>query len=165
MRLRPIAPAVVQPAAQEQFAQAMAAPLQILAHIIARPAQIADRFLLRRRRPHLRQQPRAEQLGQLARVAAIGLDPLARLARDQRRRNHLARHARRRQLALQRVATRPGFITRLHRARCLPLELPDQPPHGGRLVGDRPRHRRRLVPDQHRDEQILLVRIDARRTW
>jgi hypothetical protein len=49
----------------------MATPLQILAGIIARPAQVADRFLLWRRRSHFCQQARPQQLRQLARVAAI----------------------------------------------------------------------------------------------
>jgi hypothetical protein len=41
----------------------MAGALQIFTGVLARPTQIAHRFLFRRRRPHLRQQPGAQQLG------------------------------------------------------------------------------------------------------
>jgi hypothetical protein len=58
----------------------MTTPLQIFASIIARATQIADRFLGERRRPHFRQQARTQQLRQFAGIAAVGLDPLARLA-------------------------------------------------------------------------------------
>ena len=47
VRPRPVAPGVVQPAAQQQLAQPMATPLQIFARIITRPAQ--DRAPLRPR--------------------------------------------------------------------------------------------------------------------
>jgi hypothetical protein len=40
----------------------MTTSLQIFSRIIARPAQVTDGFLFRRRRPHLRQQSRAHSL-------------------------------------------------------------------------------------------------------
>ena len=49
---------------------------------------------------HYRQQVRAQQCGQLARVAAVGLDAVARLAWDQRRRDHPAFDALGHELAL-----------------------------------------------------------------
>jgi hypothetical protein len=79
MGLCPIPPAEVQAAAQQQLAQAMARPLQIFAGIVTRPARIPDRFVFRRRRPHFREQPRAVQFRQLARISAIRLDPLTGL--------------------------------------------------------------------------------------
>jgi hypothetical protein len=84
---RPVPPAVVQPTAQEPLAQAMATPLQIGTGIITRPTQVANRFLLRRRRPDLRQQPGAQPLRQFARIATIGLNPVARRLRHERRRD------------------------------------------------------------------------------
>ena len=78
---RPVPPVVVQPSAEKQLAQAMAAPLQILTRVIPRTAQIAHRFFFGRRRSDLGQQPRAQQLGEFPRIAAIGFDPFARLPR------------------------------------------------------------------------------------
>jgi hypothetical protein len=59
-------------------------------HIFTRSAQIAYGLLLRRGRLHLGEQPRPQHLRQLAGVTPIGLHPVARLARDQGRRHHLA---------------------------------------------------------------------------
>ena len=57
MGLRPIAPAKVQAAAQQQLAQAMTSALQIFTGIITGPTEIADGFVFRGRRPDFRQQP------------------------------------------------------------------------------------------------------------
>ncbi len=110
VRARPVAARVVQAPPQQQLAQPMPTPLQIFPGIIPRPRQIPHGLVFGRRRLHRRQQPRAPQLHQLARIAAIRLDPLTRLPRNQRRRDHVAAHPRRRHLPLQRVATRAGFI-------------------------------------------------------
>ena len=53
-----------------------------------------------------------------------------------------------------------GFVEDLHRARRVALELAHHPPHRARLVGQLPRYQRRRRPDQHRDKEILLVRVD-----
>jgi hypothetical protein len=157
---RPVPPAVVQAAPKQQLPQAMAAPLEIFTDIITGPRQVPHRFLVRRRRPHRRQQPGAPQLDQFARVPPVRLDPLARFPRNQRGRHHVAVHARGRQPPLQRIAPRPRFIKHAHRPRRLALQPFHQPSNRIRLVRHRPRHRRRLVADQHRNVQILLVRID-----
>ena len=57
------------------FDEPVPAPLPIRACVITSPAQVAHRFLGRRRRPHLGQQPRPMQFRQLARVPPVGLDP------------------------------------------------------------------------------------------
>lgn len=62
----------------------MATPLQIFARVITGSTEIANRFLVRRRRSDLRQQLGAQQLRQFPRVAAIGLDPLTGFPRNQR---------------------------------------------------------------------------------
>jgi len=74
----------VQPAAQEKLPHPMPAALPILAGIIASATQVANRFFFGRRRTDFRQHVRAQQLAQFSRVAAIRLDPLTGLARDQR---------------------------------------------------------------------------------
>ena len=55
----------------------MPTALQIFPGIVTRPRQVAHGLVGGRRRPHRRQQPRAQQLHQLARIAAIRLHPLA----------------------------------------------------------------------------------------
>jgi hypothetical protein len=49
----------------------------------------------------------------------------------------------------------------MHGTRRVALELAYHPPHRAGLVGYLPRHRRRRRADQHRDKQILLVRVDS----
>ena len=95
---------------QQQFAQAVATPLQIFTRIIPRPGQVAHGLVLEGRRLHRCQQPRTPQLCQLPCIAAIRLHPLTWLPRHQRRRDHVAAHPRRRHLSLQRVPTRPGLV-------------------------------------------------------
>jgi len=63
---------------------------QLLAHIVAAAAQVPYRFLLGGGCTNRCQQVGAMQLGQLAGVALIGLDPLARFSRDQCWRDDLA---------------------------------------------------------------------------
>jgi hypothetical protein len=55
----------MQPAAQEQLAQPMPTPLQILTGIVACATQIPDRFFCWRGRPDFCQQPGAQQLASL----------------------------------------------------------------------------------------------------
>ena len=161
MGLRPVPPGAVQPAPQQQLAKPMATPLHVLARVVAGPRQIAHGLVGRRGRPHDGQQSGASELGQLAGVAPIRLHAVARLPRHQGGGDHVARDSVRRQLALQRVAARAGFVEDVHGSRRVALELAHHPPHRVRLVGQLPRHRRRRHPDQHRDEEILLVGIDA----
>jgi hypothetical protein len=58
------------------------------------------------------QLPGPVQPGQAPAVAAVGLDPIAGRGRDQRRGDHLARHAQGAQQPSQLVAGRPSLITR-----------------------------------------------------
>src|SRR6266581_5293503 len=59
------------------------------------------------------------------------------------------------------IAARPSLVTDAHGPRGFALELSDQPTDGVRFVRELPRHRRRVIPNQHRNEQILLMRIDS----
>jgi hypothetical protein len=105
--------------------------------------------------------PGAQQLHQLARIAAIRLDPLARFPRNERRRDDLTAHPWCGDLALQRVPARPGFVAHLHGTRSFALELSYQPTHGVGLVRQLPRHRSRFLTDQHRDKKVLLVCVHS----
>ena len=129
MRLRPIPPRVVQPAPQQQLAEAMATPLQVLARVIARPGQIAHGLVGRRRRLHDRQQSRAPELGQFAGIAPIRLHALAGLPRHQGGGDHVARDPVRHHLPLQRVPARAGFVEHLHGPRRVALQLAHHAPH------------------------------------
>jgi hypothetical protein len=62
--------------------------------------------------PNRRQFAGAVQLGEVDRIPPIGLDPFAGLARDQRRRDDDAFVIRRRQLPLDAIATRSGFVAK-----------------------------------------------------
>ena len=90
MRLDPIASRIVQPAAQEQFAQPMTRALHVVAGIISGPSEVAHRFLGWRRWSDDRQTGRLETTHQFTRIALVGLDAIAGFPRHQRRRNHHA---------------------------------------------------------------------------
>jgi hypothetical protein len=62
---------------------------------------------------------------ELDRVASVGLHLVTRLLRDQRGRHDVTVEALAGQVAMQPVATRPGFV-RKHQPRRLGLEPPDQ---------------------------------------
>ena len=155
----PVPSAVMQAATEQQLAEAMTGALQIFAGVIARPTQIAHRLLFRRRRSNLRQQPGAQQFRQFACIATVGLDPLAWLSRDQARGDDLTAHARRGDLALQRVPAWSGFVAHAHGAWRFALELADQPTDGVWLVRQLPCDRCLLRTNQHCDKEILLVRV------
>jgi hypothetical protein len=134
--------------------------LQVFAGIIPRARQISHRLIFRSRGLHGGQQPGAAQLRQLARIAAIRFDSITRLARNQRRRDHIAADTRGGDLPLERVTTRARFIEHADRAWRLPLELTHEATHGLRFIRNGPRDGRGLRPDQHRHEQVFLVRIN-----
>jgi hypothetical protein len=61
----------VQTPPQQQLAQPMPTPLQILPGIIPRPRQVANGFVFGSRWLHRGQQPRAPQLHQLPRFVRV----------------------------------------------------------------------------------------------
>ena len=72
--------------------------------------EIADRLMSRIRNPHSGQFTGTMQLGQVDRVATVGLDPISRLARNQRRSNDNATMPSQGQLPLNAIAARAGLI-------------------------------------------------------
>ncbi len=77
--------------AQQQLQQPISARAQLVSlGRLARTHQIAPRLVRPVGDPHRREIPCLVAARQLAGVAAMGLDPLARLGRNQRRRHHLA---------------------------------------------------------------------------
>ena len=71
---------VMDPLAQQEAGDVLAAARQARHRRRAGAHQIAQRLVRRIRHPDLRQLLRAQQLGQLQRIAPVRLDPLARLA-------------------------------------------------------------------------------------
>ena len=78
--------------------------------------EIADRLMGRIRNPDRRQFARSMQLGQVDRVPPVGLDPIARLARDQRRSHDDAIMPGEGQLPLNAIAARSGLVAEPKRA-------------------------------------------------
>jgi hypothetical protein len=99
----------------EEFREAMASAEEVGADILATAEQIADRFFLFGGNVNRSQGAGPDEHGQVPRIASIGCDPIARPARNQRRRDDLARHLVRRQKPLQLEAARPRFVAALHR--------------------------------------------------
>ena len=159
---RPIASRVVQPAPQQQLAQAMATPLEILAGssrararsrtassagvggctTVSRPARPSSASFRASRRFVFTRSPGFRGIKRRRDHVAASRAPSSSAAAA---RSHTARPHRTR-------APGPGVSRSSFRTnRCTAL----------RLVRQLPRHRRLLVANQHRDEQILLVCIDA----
>ena len=76
-----------------------------------RAYEIADRLMSPIRNPHRGQFTGAMQLGQVDRIPPVGLDPISRLAWDQRRSNDNATMPSQGQLPLNAIAARAGLIT------------------------------------------------------
>ena len=75
-----------------------------------RAYEIADRLMSLIRNPHSGQFSGAMQLGEVDRIPPVGLDPISRLARDQRRNHDDAIVPGEGQLALNPIAARSGLI-------------------------------------------------------
>ena len=81
--------------------------------------------------------PGPMQCGKFARVAPVGLDPLARLSRDQRRSHHRTLVPKPGELSLNAIAARAGFIAEPKFAVSAG-QLRDQRFHRRRRIGDLP---------------------------
>ena len=95
---------------QQKFRQTVARAEQVGADVLAAAQQVADRFLLVGRHMDRRQRAGPIEDRELARVAPIGRDAVARSTRDERRGNDLTGEARGGQRPLQLEATRAGLI-------------------------------------------------------
>ena len=119
--------------------------------------------MLRVWNPDRRELAGAVQLGQGQRVAPVGLDPLARALRDQRRRDHGAVVAEGGDLALQPVAGRSGLVGEGQPPVSLG-ELADQALDGlGRAVDLAEEADLAVAPrlgQGHRDLQLRRVQTD-----
>ena len=87
--------------------------------------QIAHRFVRVVWHPDFRQLAGPVQFGQRHRIAAVGLNPITRPTRDQRRRDHDAILAQSAQQPVQAVAARTGLVTEV-KPPARPPQLLDQ---------------------------------------
>ena len=95
---------------QQQRQNLLAFGFEVVDRSLARPHQIPHRLVPRIRNPDRGQFARAQQLGQVERVAPIGLHPIARLLRDQRWRHHHTLVAEGLDQPMQPIARRPRLI-------------------------------------------------------
>jgi hypothetical protein len=79
----------------------MPAPSEVGARSFTAAAQISNRLLLWRWRYHFGEDVCSLKLGELQRIATVGLDPFARLLRDQRWCDYLTDDSGRLQSALE----------------------------------------------------------------
>ena len=100
------APAV----AEEEFGEPMARAEQIGADVLATAQQVAGGFFLLGGNVNGRQRAGAVEHRELAGVAAIGFDPVARAPRNQRRGDHVTGNPVRRERPLQLEAARARFV-------------------------------------------------------
>ena len=88
MQLRPGRPVVVMTMAQQEAGQLLASLSKCAHRRLTRTDEIADRLMGLIRHPDRCQFTGAMQLGEVDRISPVGLDPLARLARNQRWSDH-----------------------------------------------------------------------------
>ena len=153
--------------AQHQIAQPMTPSNEIRVGVFAGTAQVPNRLVFLGGRMNLGEQAGAEQLRELAGVAAIRLDPLAGLARNQRRSHHHAHHLHRPDPPLQCIATRPCFVTEPDLALRRALDLLHHAPNRRLVVARLSLDRLSLARQQHRhvDRFLMCVQPDVGDTF
>jgi hypothetical protein len=158
-RVRPRATVVrvTEPVPQQVLHEPVLRATLVLFRRRARAHQISQRLVRGIGHPHRRECAALVALGQLLRVAPVRLDLLARLSRNQRRRDDVAVDAHLRELPVQRVARRPGFVTDLQSLRA--ADLVDELPHRLRPIRELPQAPRFPVPLAHRGRDRLPVDI------
>ena len=142
----------------------MAGAQQIGANVFATAQQIARGFFLLRRNVNGRQGAGAIEHRQLAGVAPIRFDPIARSSGNQRRSDDVARNLMAGEGALQLEAAGARFVTTLHRA--LAAQPLDEPQDRGGVRRQRMQRGRPLSRQQdrrHRRGRVLIERDDGYR--
>ena len=110
MRFRPGRPVIVMAMPQQEAGQLLACLTHAAHGCLTCTHEIAHRLVGLIRYPNRGQLPGPMQCGKFARVAPVGLDPLARLSRDQRRSHHGTLVPKPGELSLNAIAARAGFI-------------------------------------------------------
>jgi hypothetical protein len=146
------------PAVPEQLlGDAMARRGARATQVVGAADQVAQALLRGRRRRDEAQLAGAVEPDQLLRVAAVGLDAITGTHRDQRRRDHIARHAEPAEQPQQVIAARAGLVA--DRQSLGAAEAIDQPADRALGVLDPPDLRRPAGRRQRRDDNRVLVHI------
>jgi len=126
---------------------------QIAAEVLAGTDEVAQRFELGRGNHHRAQLPGGVQARELQRVARVGLDPIAGLARDRARRADHHLDPRRPRRPRQPEPRRPRLIDRAHRPRQRPqpVDRCDRP-----TAQTGPEHLARTEPDRGRRRRARM---------
>ena len=111
LRVQDLPVAIHQPPTQQKRLESLAGPAAIPHRLTPQAAQVPASLLGRRGHPHRHQLPSPVKTHQPTRVTAIGLDPVPRRHRYQRRRHHLTGHSHRGQQPLQLIAGRASLVT------------------------------------------------------
>ena len=133
---------------------------------IARAYQVANGFVVHGRHVHGGEIPGPQETRERDGIAAIGLHLVTRFARDERRRDHLTRDAFAREIAVEAVATGPGFIRDLQR-RGFSLEATQQLIDVGLATADfSDEDRRRGIASGvgHRDRIFVDIQTNEQRS-
>ncbi|HET9192720.1 MAG TPA: hypothetical protein VFO21_07560 [Vicinamibacterales bacterium] len=133
---------------QQEFAQSMPRAQQVRPDIFATPQQVADGFLLLRRHVNGGQRAGAVQHGKLAGISPIRFDAVTGAARDERRRDDVARNVCGGHRALQLEAARTGLVTAAD-APDLPLQPCHEPEDRRTIRRQRMQGRRALSGQKH----------------
>ena len=130
----------------------------VVLQVLARPHEVAQRLLGRAGHAHRRELAGAVQAGEVARVAAVGLDVRPAAPRDQRGGDHLAGHAEIREQAPGVVAGRSGLVAGAQRrsVRVARQQLAQR----RRGVGDHALIALAGAGPQHRHGDGLLVDVE-----
>ena len=161
MRQRPMAAPAVDPAvAQQERQQLLALAAEIVGRRFPGAHKIAHCFMRRVRRPHSRQLAGTMQPRQRHRVAPVGLDPLARPLRDQRRSDHQASVAESPDLAIKPISRRPGLKADMQPVVSLRQSL-DRPLDWSRAVLDLAEKPNLASPACFRDRHGVLLLGDV----
>jgi hypothetical protein len=113
---------------EHEGAHLLAVHAQALHRGGAGPDEVAHRLVALVGHPHGRELAGAQQAGQGGRVPAVGLDPVARLPRDERGRDHDAGVAEVGDEAVETVAGRAGLVAKVD-ALVLGREALHEPAH------------------------------------
>ena len=147
---------------QQKAQQLLPCLALVLGRLRPHAHQIAHRLVRFIRNPHLGQLAGPQQLRQHHGIAPVGLDLVAGLPRDQRRRHHIAAMAEARRQPIEVVAQRPGLVGEMQLLATL-AELPQhRPDRLGRIGnGAEKLHRRRRLSCDRRHRDRLLVDVQA----
>jgi hypothetical protein len=138
---------------------------QHLSYDAAQPDQVAHGFMIRVRHPDGRQLSGSMKPRQHGGVATIGLHPIARLCRNQRRRHHFAAMAEACELPMNAIAARFSLITKRQRLAGTPKTVA-QFADCARIIGNLAQVFQRPGASilRHRDRDPFFVNVQANKS-